>query len=399
MTRATDIFAENADARVKEVKSWLKSRGVREFEPVSLFSDQLTKDTVGEIEEYANDINKNRSTTAIKKAIVKSIPRHAVLKPVHAIYRLQNQHFALGDRVTMVQDSGGVPLSVKGVVIGLNSKSLDVVWDVPFMAGVTLGDRYLSSYCQILSASWSLTEYFSRCSPYRGSTVQFNSCLNLSNPQFIVSTHPTSVPPPRLNVPFKPRAGPYPAIRPAPGQPAAAGFRPAPQRQQSAPVAIMANPNRGRDAGFPNGLKPKGSYATVGGTSAPAGSSAAPGPNHPPGGYGNLGNSTHGRGRGLLKDHSATGVQNQSSSEHSQRDASGSGTHNHDEEDVGASHRHHNPSEHSSGPHGQGGFNNTRGRGTHGFDRGRRGRGGFRGRGRGGQAGVPYVVVPPLPSS
>ena len=141
MSRATDIFAENADGRVKEVKAWLKSRGVREFEPVSLFSDQLTKDTVGEIEEYANTINKNRSTTAIKKAMVKNIPRHAVLKPAHAIYRLQNQRFALGDRVTMVQDSGGVPLSVKGVVIGLSSKSMDVIWDVPFMAGVTLGDR------------------------------------------------------------------------------------------------------------------------------------------------------------------------------------------------------------------------------------------------------------------
>ncbi|KAF8123400.1 exonuclease II [Boletus edulis] len=258
MTRATEIFADNADARVKEVKSWLKSKGVREFEPVSLFSDQLTKETVGEIEEYANSINKNRLTTAIKKAIVKNIPRHAVLKPAHATYRLQNQHFALGDRVTMVQDSGGVPLSAKGVVVGLNSKSMDVVWDVAFMAGSTLDNR---------------------CSPYRGSTVQFNSCLNLSNPQFITSTHPKSAPPPRLNVPFKPRAGPYPGVQPAPGQPAAAGFRPAPQRQP-APVAIMANPNRGRGAGFPNGPKPTGSYATVGGTSAHAGPSATPGPNH-----------------------------------------------------------------------------------------------------------------------
>ena len=147
MTRASDIFSENPDARVREVKSWLKSKGVREFEPVSLFSDQLTKETVQEIEEYADSVNKNRSSNAIKKAMVKNIPRHAVLKPAHAIYRLQNQHFALGDRVTMVQDSGGVPLSVKGVVIGLNSKSLDVVWDVPFMAGVTLGDRYLSGCC------------------------------------------------------------------------------------------------------------------------------------------------------------------------------------------------------------------------------------------------------------
>ena len=43
----------------------------------------------------------------------------------------------------MVQDSGGVPLSVKGAVIGLNAKSIDVVWDVPFMSGVTLGDRFV----------------------------------------------------------------------------------------------------------------------------------------------------------------------------------------------------------------------------------------------------------------
>lgn len=95
---------------------------------------------------------------------MKGIPRQAVLKPSHAVYRLQNQHFALGDRVTMVQDSGGVPLSVKGVVIGLNAKSMDVVWDVAFMSGITLGDRLVSfgqvtihineRVTQLLSISW-----------------------------------------------------------------------------------------------------------------------------------------------------------------------------------------------------------------------------------------------------
>ena len=95
-----------------------------------------------EIEKFADACIANKSAAAIKKAIVKGIPRQAVLKPSHAVYRLQNQRFALGDRVTMVQDSGGVPLSVKGVVIGLNGNSMDVVWDVHFMSGVTLGDRY-----------------------------------------------------------------------------------------------------------------------------------------------------------------------------------------------------------------------------------------------------------------
>lgn len=43
MARATDIFDGHADAKVKEVKSWLKSKGVRDLEPVSLFSDYLAK--------------------------------------------------------------------------------------------------------------------------------------------------------------------------------------------------------------------------------------------------------------------------------------------------------------------------------------------------------------------
>jgi hypothetical protein len=160
MARASDVFTEgDADLKILEVKSWLKSRGVRDFEPVSLFADQLTKvdivyvhlsstslspalqDTVAAIEKLADTCTANKSSSAIKKAIVKGIPRQAVLKPSHAVYRLQNQHFALGDRVAMVQDSGGVPLSVKGVVIGLNTKSMDVVWDVPFMSGVTMSDR------------------------------------------------------------------------------------------------------------------------------------------------------------------------------------------------------------------------------------------------------------------
>ena len=88
----------------------------------------------------------NKSPTSIKKAIVKGIPRQALLKPEHAIYRLQNQTFSLGDRVVMVRDSGSVPLAVKGVVVGLNAASLDVVWDVPFMSGSTLGDRYVLNF-------------------------------------------------------------------------------------------------------------------------------------------------------------------------------------------------------------------------------------------------------------
>ncbi|KAI0663830.1 exonuclease II [Cubamyces menziesii] len=143
MVKANDVFydASSPDAKAKEVKTWLNTKGVRDFEPVSLFCDQLGKATVKEIEALADSITANKSPAGIKKAIVKGIPRQAVLKPSHAVYRLQNQHFALGDRVIMVQDSGSVPLSIKGVVVGMNAKSMDVVWDAPFMSGTTLSDR------------------------------------------------------------------------------------------------------------------------------------------------------------------------------------------------------------------------------------------------------------------
>jgi len=135
---------------------------------------------------------------------------------------LQNQRFALGDRVIMVQDSGGVPLCAKGVVVGLNNTSIDVLWDVPFVSGTDLGGR---------------------CSQYRGSSCAFNACLNLTQPQFVMSTRPGKTPATSPSQP-QPRIGPQPAITPRSGYHGASGFRPAPQTQGQ--VQIMSNPHRGR---------------------------------------------------------------------------------------------------------------------------------------------------------
>ncbi|KZV90588.1 hypothetical protein EXIGLDRAFT_616721 [Exidia glandulosa HHB12029] len=168
--RAADVFqGTDPDMRLREAKAWLAKQGIKDFEPVPLSSDQLSKETVVEIEKLADELNKSKVPGAFKKALVKGIPRQAVLLPAHAQYRLQSQSFSLGDRVTMVQESGGVPLSAKGVVISLTGNMLDVVWDIPFLSGTTLQDR---------------------CSQYRGSTVTFSSCLNLTRRQYVMSTNP-----------------------------------------------------------------------------------------------------------------------------------------------------------------------------------------------------------------
>ena len=95
------------------------------------------------VEKLADDFRINKSHDSIKRSRVNGIPRQAVLKPSHAIYRLQGQTFALGDRVLMVVDAaaGGVPLAMKGTVVGIATRDIDVLWDVPFMGGETLGGR------------------------------------------------------------------------------------------------------------------------------------------------------------------------------------------------------------------------------------------------------------------
>lgn len=38
-----EIFSEDSDAKLKEVRSWLSSKGIKNLEAVSLFCDHLDK--------------------------------------------------------------------------------------------------------------------------------------------------------------------------------------------------------------------------------------------------------------------------------------------------------------------------------------------------------------------
>ncbi|ORY88795.1 hypothetical protein BCR35DRAFT_205803 [Leucosporidium creatinivorum] len=217
LTRASDFFGpENCNERVKELKEWISKKGVRDFEKVPLYSEQLDKDAVVIIEKLADQLNGQKVLANLKQAVIKGIPRSALLKPAHSASRLRDQHFALGDRVITVTDAGSVPLSAKGVVVGIQTGFIDVVFDVQFIGGSTLGDR---------------------CSPHRGATVGPTTILNLTDPQFTTATGPQAPSPAatpargrgasNANALFTrgPRGGP--AILPARGLPAG-GFHPAP---------------------------------------------------------------------------------------------------------------------------------------------------------------------------
>lgn len=148
MLKASELYSNDKDAdnKVKAIRNWLGTKGIRDLDPVPLNTEALDKETIAEIEALANQITSTKSASSIKKAKVQGVPRQAVLKPAHAAYRLTGQVFRLGDRVIMVQDSGGVPLCAKGVVVGLLDNNIDVVWDTPFIGGTTLGGRYASTF-------------------------------------------------------------------------------------------------------------------------------------------------------------------------------------------------------------------------------------------------------------
>jgi len=160
LREANQFFGSNYRTRMVELKDWIKQKGVRDLEAVPLFAEQLSKNTVEEIEQFVSQTN---SRNNVRRVILRGIPRSALLKPSHAPYKLTAQKFALGDRIVCVADTGMVPMASRGVVVGINSNSLDVVFDQPFLAGTTLDGR---------------------CSAYKGGVVGFATVLNLSNPQF-----------------------------------------------------------------------------------------------------------------------------------------------------------------------------------------------------------------------
>lgn len=167
---ATDFYpAASAQTKIKEIQNWLKSVESKNFEKVPLEAAQFDSDVVKQVEQAADHAVQHGPAVEGKK--IKGVPRNALLKPSDAEQRLGNQRFSLGDRLVYAQDSGRVPIATRGTVVGMTRTSrttlLDVVFDVTFMSGTSLGDR---------------------CSPFRGSTVPMSSVLNITDRQLVAGT-------------------------------------------------------------------------------------------------------------------------------------------------------------------------------------------------------------------
>ncbi|KAJ3118601.1 hypothetical protein HDU96_000062 [Phlyctochytrium bullatum] len=138
-----DFFPREAVAeRVAALKEWLKSKGVKDLDRVSLDAKALPKAYINEIERVVDEIYAgDDSALSSKPLLVKNVPRLAALKPNQVQYRLGHQTFELGERVINVADVGSVPLAARGTVVGIHSKMLEVIFDVPFIGANSLDGR------------------------------------------------------------------------------------------------------------------------------------------------------------------------------------------------------------------------------------------------------------------
>lgn len=160
---AEDIFRDKAETRVKELRTWYKAHNIKDLEIVPLYAERLQKPIISTLESAVTLIAQRRAQHgAVKRQILRGLPREALLKPEQARFRVPEQEFQLGDRVINVLDFGSIPLAAKGTVVGIGTNSVDVVFDAPFLAGTSLDGA---------------------CSSYRGATVGRSQVLNLTTPQ------------------------------------------------------------------------------------------------------------------------------------------------------------------------------------------------------------------------
>ncbi|KAI8453508.1 hypothetical protein BY996DRAFT_6414588 [Phakopsora pachyrhizi] len=108
VTSADDFLPVDLNGRISAIRACVKEKGVQDF-----------KKAIAQVELITEKFLVNQNPENMQQSIIKNVPRKAILKPAHAIERLRGQKFLLGDRVTMVSDSGMVPISARGTVLSI----------------------------------------------------------------------------------------------------------------------------------------------------------------------------------------------------------------------------------------------------------------------------------------
>ncbi|KAJ2999618.1 hypothetical protein HDV02_002387 [Globomyces sp. JEL0801] len=202
-----ELFGEGDNRKnIQSAIEFLKEYKIKELPTVPLSAEVLSKDAVRSIETELDTYSQLLAETPLEAIDIKGVPRKNVLKPSHSKFRLMDQDFSLGDRVIMTLDQGDIPLGEKGVVVGIDGESLDIIFDHVILGGSTLDDR---------------------CSEGRGAVCTKLSMLNLTNIR----------PPYAVNASRKPEPISQPKYRNS--------SQPAPNKWQKGPPTAESHQTRG----------------------------------------------------------------------------------------------------------------------------------------------------------
>ncbi|GAA5803816.1 hypothetical protein HPULCUR_009301 [Helicostylum pulchrum] len=161
LTAAEFSWTKDGSKELQMMKEWINSKKINTFVKAKFDTEELTKPYVEEIEKAAVEYHEKYESFDVKKVVIRGVPRKVLLRPEDAVVRLNYQTFSLGDRVIYVCDTGSVPIGNKGTVVGVDEKTIDIVFDTTFMGGVTLSGR---------------------CSEFRGANLPYSNVINISNP-------------------------------------------------------------------------------------------------------------------------------------------------------------------------------------------------------------------------
>lgn len=161
--------AEERKSTVDAMKHWLSDYKSKhpDFVLVPCDTQSLSTPSIKQLESYIKSYASQEHVT--ETTIAKGVPRDSLLAPTYAYHDLRRQKFSLGDRVVYALSSGKAQLYSRGTVVGIHVVNyarvdLDVLFDVTFEAGNTLGGK---------------------CVDARGLTLDSGSFINLTNKQLL----------------------------------------------------------------------------------------------------------------------------------------------------------------------------------------------------------------------
>lgn len=151
---------------VNEITHWLTTVGITSLILVPCTSAVLADRGIKAIEQESARQEKVRRTSKPAEAFLRNVPITHLYKPDPVVpwSPTEVEEPELGDRVLSLRSDTGAPFGIRGTIVAIHGKYVEVVFDQEFMSGNNLS---------------------SKCSDLRGQTLPLNAILNLSKPKVL----------------------------------------------------------------------------------------------------------------------------------------------------------------------------------------------------------------------